>query len=293
MLRLPLRVFDRLEAIWEKNFTSGLISTALMVGFLGGLIYVFIGKIGLIASKDHSYFLAIDIAFTILLITEILGLIFVLPKSVADSIGKQFEILSIILLRSAFKEFGSISHPIHWDDLSSYQPILYMLSDAFGALLIFLIIALYYQKQLHHRITKSDDEQEQFIHFKKILGLILLVIFSYLGVMDLVSFYESGRYVGSFNVFYTILIFTDVLILLFSLRYSTRYNNLFRYSSFAFATLMIRISLTAPPIINVSLGILSGLFIVGFTMAYNYFSLQDPSSNTDQKVETTTTSMPE
>lgn len=75
----------------------------------------------------------------------------------------------------------------------------------------------------------------------------------------------------SFNDFYTVLIFADIFLLLYSLRFTTRYANIFRYSSFAFAAILIRISLTAPPFINVLIGIASGLFVLALTFAYNYF----------------------
>lgn len=244
----------------------------LIVGFLLGLLLaLFAGTLGWFKIPGQTnYFLAIDIAFQILLITEILGLIFVLPRSVADSVGKQFEILSIILLRSAFKEFGKFDQPVEWSGLH-YDPLIYMLSDAFGALVIFLIIGFYYKKQRHVRITQTDQEQDEFAQFKQVLALILLIIFLYLGGVDLIRFVQTGHYEDSFNLFYTVLIFADILILLFSLRYSSRYYNLFRYSSFALATILIRLSLTAPPFLNIALGITAGLFVLGLTIIYNFF----------------------
>ena len=275
-MKIIIDVYDSLHKVWSHKLTDQSISWLLIGTFALGLMLVtsseFLAFPQLPASVN--YFLAIDLSFQVLLIIEILGLIFVLPKSVADSVGKQFEILSVILLRSAFKEFGKFEHPVAWSNFI-YDPLFHMLADAFGALLIFLIIGFYYQKQKHERITKNEQEQLEFIHFKKILALLLLVVFIFLGVSDVLQFIQSGRYVDSFNMFYTILIFTDILILLFSLRYSSKYYNLFRYSSFALATILIRVSLTAPPYINVILGITAGLFVLGLTIIYNYFLKQE------------------
>ena len=247
----------------------------MIFGFSIGLVVVFCANnFGFpVLPSNTNYFLSISIAFQVLLIVEILGLIFVLSGSVADSVGKQFEILSIILLRSSFKEFGQVNHTADWLSIR-YEPIFYMLSDAFGALMIFLIIGFYYRSQKHVRITKTDDEQEEFVRFKKILALILLIVFIYLGCLDLYQLFTKGHYVVSFNAFYTTLIFADILILLFSLRFSSKYYNLFRYSSFAFATILIRISLTAPPYVNVLVGIVAGLFVLGMTLVYNYFQMK-------------------
>lgn len=267
-----VRLFDLLEHFWRHPWTEKITSRLLVWVFLGGILIAasvqYLGFPDL--PKPVNYFLAIDLAFQLLLFIEILGLIFVLPKSVADSVGKQFEILSVILLRSAFKEFGYFKNPVEWTDLI-YDPLFYMLSDAFGALIIFLIIGLYYKRQRHERITQNEMEQKVFINFKKNIALILLVFLVYFEYLNLANFFETGTYKSSFNGFYTLLIFTDILILLYSLRYSSRYYNLFRYSSFALATILIRISLTAPPYINVLLGVTAGLFVLGLTIMYNYF----------------------
>ena len=265
------KFFDFLAIKWQHHQTDKLISQGLISGFFLGALLVAISRntsLSFLPDKTN-YFLAIDIAFQILLIIEILGLIFVLPRSVADSVGKQFEILSVILLRSAFKEFGTFDHPVEWSTIL-YDPLFHMLSDAFGALIIFLIIGFYYRKQKHERITKNDEEQVEFIHFKKTLAVVLLIIFLFLGITDVFQFMFSGKYKDSFNTFYTVLIFSDILILLFSLRYSSKYYNLFRYSSFAFATILIRVSLTAPPYVNILLGITAGMFVLGLTVIYNY-----------------------
>ncbi|MEM6735711.1 MAG: hypothetical protein AAF620_06550, partial [Bacteroidota bacterium] len=276
LVRWAVKIYDFLNRIWSNKFTDQSISWLLIGTFFLGLLIITSSKLLGVPelSNTTNYFLAIDLSFQVLLIIEILGLIFVLPKSVADSVGKQFEILSVILLRSAFKEFSNFEQPVSWSDFI-YEPLFHMLSDAFGALLIFLIIGFYYQKQRHERITKNDQEQLQFIHFKKLLALVLLLVFIYLGFFDVLHFIRDGVYEDSFNMFYTILIFADILILLFSLRYSSKYYNLFRYSSFALATILIRVSLTAPPYVNVILGITAGLFVLGLTLIYNYFLKQE------------------
>ncbi|MEP0985108.1 hypothetical protein [Ekhidna sp.] len=276
-MSLLAKLYDFLGNLWQSHQTDKIISRGLIVGFLIGLTIVALSRNLDIHffSTNTNYFLAINIAFQILLIIEILGLIFVLPKSVADSVGKQFEILSIILLRSAFKEFGNFNHPVEWSAIL-YDPLFHMLSDAFGALVIFLIIGFYYKKQKHEKITKTEKEQDEFIVFKKVLALVLLILFAYLGIFDIIQFVQTGVYVDSFNTFYTVLIFTDILILLFTLRYSSKYYNLFRYSSFAFATILIRVSLTAPPYMNILIGITAGLFVLGLTVMYNYFIEKSP-----------------
>ncbi len=271
--KLILNIFDQLHQIWENYRAPRIVSSFIILAFVATLVLVgihYYTPINIWQHDNHNFFLAIDVAFTILLIFEILGLIFILPRSVADALGKQFEILSIILLRSAFKEFGNQSTVILNGsyELSELYP---MLSDAFGALLIFLLIGFYYNNQKHERITKTEKDQDRFIHFKKGVAFMLFICFLIIGSMDLLNVVQHGFYKSSLNEFYTLLIFTDVLILLYSLRYQSHYMNLFRYSSFTFATILIRLSLSAPIYLNVVIGILAGCFVVGVSIVYNYF----------------------
>ncbi|WP_245531158.1 hypothetical protein [Belliella baltica] len=203
-----------------------------------------------------------------MLIFEVLGLIFLIPKSVADSVGKQFEIISLVLLRDAFKEFGHYLEEVNWE-LEFVMELLPIVSDAFGAILIFFITGVFYRVQKHARITQSQEEQKRFTAIKKILSLYLGLSFLFLGVYDVILAYQVHEIVYSIELFYTLLIFTDVFILLFSLRYTTKYFNLFRYSSFALATIFLRLTLSAPAYYNVILAIIAGLMVLGVSYIYN------------------------
>jgi hypothetical protein len=88
-------------------------------------------------------------------------------------------------------------------------------------------------------------------------------------VYDIISAYQTHEFIYSIRLFYTLLIFTDVFILLFSLRYTTKYLNLFRYSSFALATIFLRLTLSAPAYFNVGMAVIAGLMVLGVTSIYN------------------------
>jgi hypothetical protein len=215
-----------------------------------------------------SPFFAVEIAFTILLVFEILGLIFLLPKSVADSIGKQFEIISLLLLRDAFKEFGHYMGDLNWEPELLLE-LLPMVADGFGAVLIFGLTALFYRTQKHQKITQSNEEQAEFISVKKVISLYLAFVFFLIVFLDISRAFNTGVVSFSIQSFYTLLIFTDIFILIFSLRYSSKYYNLFRYSSFALATLFLRLTISAPAYYNVLLAVIAGVLVLGVTYIYN------------------------
>ena len=56
------------------------------------------------------------LAFSLILVMELMSLIFVIPASLSISIGKQFEILTLILLRNAFKELTTLEEPVRKDE---------------------------------------------------------------------------------------------------------------------------------------------------------------------------------
>jgi hypothetical protein len=267
--QLQLKVFDFLDERWEgprvSKWISNIVVTFFMVGLLAGLLsYLDIVDLG----ERFTAFFAIELAFNVLLIFEVLGLIFLIPKSVADSVGKQFEIISLVLLRDAFKEFGHYLGEVNWE-IGFLLELLPIVSDAFGAILIFLITGLFYRAQKHIRITKNHEEQKGFIGIKKLISIYLTLSFIGLGIFDIVSAYQTHTFIYSIKLFYTLLIFTDVFILLFSLRYTSKYYNLFRYSSFALATIFLRLTLSAPAYYNALLAVIAGLMVLGVTYIYN------------------------
>jgi hypothetical protein len=66
-------------------------------------------------------------------------------------------------------------------------------------------------------------------------------------------------------------IFSDILIILVSMRYSTSYLITFRNSGFAVATVFIRLALMSPPPYSALLGIGSALFVMGISLNYKYY----------------------
>jgi hypothetical protein len=259
--------YDKIEEKWHSLKTAKVISNFVILFFFLGIATTLLSHYQIFNLKIGRFF-AIELAFSVLLISEILSLVFTLTHSVADSVGKQFEIISLILLRDAFKEMGHLPLENTWntDTLMELFP---MLTDAVGAVFIFLIIGLFYKAQRHIRITNSPEEQLRFIILKKIVASVLLIIFLLLCLYALIDLFWENQFQSIFNLFYTILIFTDILILIISLRYSNLYIHLFRYSSFALATVIIRLSLSAPNYYNVLLSISAGLFVLLVTNVYN------------------------
>ena len=267
-------LYDRAEAQWHSLQSSRFTSNIVVVFFLCGIVTSLLSYHNLIAFRAGRFF-AVELAFGVLLIAEVIGLVFTLSHSVADSVGKQFEIVSLILLRNSFKEMGHLPVETTWNE-TTLLALLPLLADALGAVVVFLITGLFYRAQKHVRITSSAEEQRHFIGLKKIVATVLLVVFLLLGLYELLDIFRTGHFHNLFSVYYNILIFTDILILIISLRYSNLYLHLFRYSSFALATVIIRLSLSAPKYFNVLLSVAAGLFVL---LVANVYNLLNKSKN--------------
>lgn len=267
-------LFDYFHHRWEQKATFVWVSKGLILAFLLGLALAEAKRLGWLAGariEEHIYnhFFAIELAFTLLLLTELLSLVFTMPNSIAESVGKQFEILSLILVRSSFKEFSKIEEPIDWASVKG--GVLHIASDAFGGLMVFILLGVYYQIYRKQPLTRNPQDRAQFISYKKLIATLMFFSFLLIGFLDIRTFWFTGELYNSFNTFYTLLIFSDILFLLLALRYNPDYYTLFRYSAFVLTTVLIRISLTAPPFFNALIGVGALVFTIILALAFNYF----------------------
>jgi hypothetical protein len=269
------RAFDRLQTLWLRPGTQRTLGALLVAAFLAALVAIELRRLGWLPASWNavlppSHFYAVHLAFTFLLFIEIVGLAFSLAQSVANSVGKHFEIFALILLRKSFEQLAFVAEPVSWTQVR--PAILNMLGDAGGALLIFIVLGLYYRAQRHTPITGDFEERSGFVAFKKAVALLLLASFLAIGVHASATFLTSGQTYSFFAAAYTVLIFSDVLIVLISLRYNAEFRVAFRYFGFAVATLLVRLGLTAPPPIDAALGLAAAVFAWGLTLAYNAFA---------------------
>lgn len=273
ILNISEKAFDSLKRIWESTRTNKLTSNGLAVIFVVSVILSYLDRNHSITMGKWDQFFAnpffaIEISFTLLLILELLSLIFVLPKSVARSVSKQFEVLSLIFIRSGFKEFSHIED-FNWEGMK--EPLLFIATYAIGALIIFVIIGFSERIQRHVILTNNEDEQREFIQLKKMLSLFLILAFLTIGVYDITELFKTGLYHHSFHAFYTVLIFSDIIIVLVALRYTLNYYKIFRYSAFVLATIAIRMALSVKPVYDVVIGVSTSLFVFLLTIFYNHF----------------------
>lgn len=267
-------VFDPLHHFWESSRTQKTVAAVIVFIFLTAMTTIEMNRLSILPLPPGVYvptnlFQAVNVAFTLVLFLELMSLVFVLPCSVSRSVGKQFEIMALILLRGAFKELGHLDATLLHD--GSLDVVLRICADCIGALLVFVLLGFYYKAQRNQQVLTDAVDRYHFVSLKKFVALILLVTFIGIGVHDLWLFHTGKAVSDFFEKLYNVLIFSDILLVLISQRYVPTFHAIFRNSGYAVSTLIMRLSFTAPVYVEVALGIGAAAFSLGVTLAYNAF----------------------
>ncbi len=263
-------IFDPLQTYYEHEKLYRKISVVLVFLFICSLVIIELNRQhllpqGMAAVVPENHFFAVQAAFTVILVLEVISLIFVLPCSFSRSLGKQFEILSLILIRNAFKELSYFSEPIVYQ--GNEEKVLHILASGFGALLIFALLGVYYTIQKRNEDETRSVDLYGFVASKKAISLLLLISFVVMGGYSLYQTLLGNEHADFFHGFYTQLILTDILIVLISQCFHPSARMIFRNSGYALSTLMIRIALVAPVYFNVLIGSAGIIFAILLTLA--------------------------
>jgi len=263
---------DRNVKIFER-----LIITLALAGFLIhlGLIFaenylgfdVFISKTNLTSNPISALYTP----FTFILIYEAFLLIYYLPRSFTTSVAKEFEIISLVIIRKIFKDIPELN--LDSDSIINEGNLL-ILYDLLGIIAIFYLIYLFKKTWHNTPKRKSNKKIESFINYKKLISISLVPI---LFVLCFTNFYDwfvdvfvykqfNDDLNGVFFIdFFTVLILVDVLILLISFQYTERYSQLMRNTGFIISTILLRLSFSVTglfSIILLVLGVAFGLVIL-------------------------------
>jgi len=266
-------IFDSVHHAIEHPDMQRRLSTSIFWIFVAALAGVEAKRLGILppglaAHMPNNHLDVINLAFTLILVLELLNLVFTISCSLSRALAKQFQILGLILLRNSFKELAHLHEPI--DMALDWQPILHIGILGASALMIFVCLGLY------HRLPQPTSHMEsglrmRYVLSKKVLGIVLLIIFAGAGFSDLWLFLSTGGRTRFFETIYTVLIFADVALVLIAQRYMQNFHATFRNAGFVLATLLIRIALGTPPPWDALIGVCAVLYALALTWAITRF----------------------
>ena len=267
----------------SKKIVEKSILYISIIGFLVHLLLIYLSKSSLILIKDHyglfnNPISAIYTPFSFILIYEIYQLIYYLPRSISTYISKQYEIITLIIIRRIFKDIS---------DLNLNQNIItssmneYFFIDLLASIILFFLIFLFRlssRKKINNIVENIN--LKRFIRIKKWISSILVPLIILLAISHLFNWF--GEYLSNekisniksintifFDELFQILILVDVFLLLFSFFNSDLFHNIMRNSAFIISTILIRVSFMTEGLNNVILIILSVLFGLTIQLIYN------------------------
>ena len=256
------------------SFASALDSPRATLPPLGG---------GLLAGLDRNYLHAIYTPFTFILFYEVLLLVFALPKSHTSSIGKQYEIISLIVVRGVFKDIGEFRDLESW--LTQIEAARMVLMDMGGAVAMFLLVTIFYR--VRKTVTKSSTgrDLDGFILLKKVIAVLLTGLLCILAAYNLFTWFiqilptqelaaeaTHDLDVFFFPAFFEFMIFTDVFLLIVSLSYYDRYEYVFRNAGFVISTVLLRFSLSTAKPYDAALALVAMGYGIAVLSVFAYFT---------------------
>ena len=262
----------------EKNIKSleTVILYLAVIGFIAHLGLIYLNK-----SYDLEFLKGVEnlltnpisalyTPFSFILLYEVFLLVYYLPRSFTTSIAKEYEIISLIMIRKIFEDIPNLNT----DSGIFNQGSLYLLYNLIGILFIYYLIFLF--KKIRKKIPKRTLETDisRFIAYKKSMSIVLVPILIILCIYNLYDWLHSALINQNitenlssvfFVDFFTILILVDVFILLISFGYTDRYAQIIRNTGFIISTILLRLSFSVSDLSSVILlisGVLFGLVIL-------------------------------
>lgn len=278
-------LFEKLLSEKIEKRIERIILTIAIASFIIHLAIIFLVDTGIIKINTQSGLLKNPIAaiytpFSFILVYEVYLLIHYLPKSITTYISKQYEIITLIIIRRLFKDLSNLTLSSDWFQIKYDLQFTY---DLIASVLMFFLIFLFY-KQNKKRYKLEDEENvknegiSRFIKIKKIVATLLVPVVFIVAIYSFISWsasilYPNANTISSFNdinniffeQFFTILIIVDVILLLFSFFHTNEFHKVIRNSGFIISTILIRLSFSVSGLVNTVLiitAILFGLIIL-------------------------------
>lgn len=245
------------------------LATAI-VGFVIHLLLWFTYQIGILkvgsASTDllDSPLDALYTPFSILLAYEVYQLIRAIPESFSTAVGKQFEIVTLLVVRDIFKRLSELEFSGDWTIDSELKLIVI---ECLTFITLFTTSLIYRaNSNTDTKVDFKDNELLNFVQNKQKIAVVLLATYLVVAMFSFSNWIISvGEGDGSvtreifFLDFFTILILADILILLISYGYSTDFTNLARNTGFILSTVVLRVAIGATGVSSMVLFVLGGL----------------------------------
>lgn len=279
-------LFDKFLSENTREKTEKIILKVALVSFFIHLAIIYFLKLDIIDFTSNSELLKSPISaaytpFSFILIYEVYLLIYYLPKSFTTYITKQYEIITLIIIRKLFKDLSALELSEDWFEIKGDLQFTY---DLVASLLLFYFIFLF-QKQGKRKAVQETSIQiiDRFVKRKKLIAVILVPLFFIMAIYTLINWSTGISFTTNtlpefesinnlfFDQFFTVLILVDVVLLLISFFYTDQFHKIIRNSGFVISTILIRMSFVVSGLISTILIVAAVLFGLAIITIHNKY----------------------
>lgn len=300
MLRKLASVFDKWFSKSNIDRLDDYVVRIAIAGLLLHLVLIYVNN-WFLASKTltevfgQNPLAAMYTPFSFVLFFEVLLMVIVIPESFSRSIGAQFQIMALIIVRSSLKELGGLG------DANNFQqdlPVLKtMVADLATGLSLYLMILIYFwlsrlKMNAASSESKMSERLQKFIDLKKAVALTLSVVLLLAAIISLGHWLSVLQAIvaGATNLalpnvnsvfyqeYFLIIIFVDIFLVLYSMKENPGFTIVFRNIGFVVSTIIMRFYFVAPRPYNLLAvigGVLFSLITFAISIAYARLEQKD------------------
>ena len=282
-------IFDKLLSDNTRGKAENIILKLAILSFFIHLAVIYFLKFDFITLPSNSELLKNPISaaytpFSFILVYEVYLLIYYLPKSFTTYITKQYEIITLIIIRKLFKDLSALELTADWFEIKGDLQFTY---DLVASLVLFYLIFLF-QKQGKRKASQETSIKpviEKFVQKKRLIAIILVPLFFVIGLYTFID-WSAGISAPSsklpsfesinnlfFDQFFTVLILVDVVLLLISFFYTDQFHKIIRNSGFVISTILIRMSFGVSGLISTILIVAAVLFGLAIITIHNKYEM--------------------
>jgi hypothetical protein len=258
-----------------------------LIGFFVHLIIIYLSKFSIVQFNVESELLknpisAIYTPFSFILVYEVYLLIYYLSKSFTTYITKQYEIITLIIIRKLFKDLATLELTSDWFNIKGDLQFTY---DILASIILFYLIYQFEKqgKRIAKTPIKDDTKIDRFILRKKAIAIVLVPVFFTMALVTLFNWTLGISFASNnlpsfetinnlfFDEFFTVLILVDVVLLLLSFFYTDKFHKIIRNSGFVVSTILIRMSFGVSGLISTILIVVAVLFGLAIMLIHNKY----------------------
>jgi hypothetical protein len=288
-------LFDRFLSENTRHKIEKIILKVAIFSFFIHLAIIYSMKFDFIGFSSNSELLKDPISaaytpFSFILIYEVYLLIYYLPKSFTIYITKQYEIITLIIIRKLFKDLSALELSKNWFEIKGDLQFTY---DLIASLLLFYLIFLFQKEGKRKLIQQANIKPviERFVNKKKLIAVILVPLFFVIAIYTLIVWSREISMTSNelptfesinnlfFDQFFTVLILVDVVLLLISFFYTDQFHKIIRNSGFVISTILIRMSFGVSGLINTILIVAAVLFGLAIIIIHNKYEKNSLPNN--------------